>query len=322
MTQRNPMNDRYTTDRTGGATRKGSTSMKPASKAAASVRIQSKKRSTTPRRGIAAALSGDSGKSKEQRRAERAKEREREDLYYTASSVLVAKDDKYKRLRRYWWTLLVGAVVFTVLSWAMLSMQVGGTVLSVVVLVLAYASIIGALIMDVTVVRKRRNIYRDRVNSMSRKQVERIVEQNYIERRAKDAGRKARKAARKDGSADPQQAYQEAFDQTMEAGAKGELEATLISQRADQKSTTATDADSAGEKKARHRTLFGKSKAAQEAAAGTTDIHPVEEGGSAAQTAGETKDAAPLDEQEAARKEEAARIAREFARSRRGGSGK
>lgn len=321
MTQRNPMNDRYTTDRAGGATRKGSTSMKPASKAAASVRVQSKKRSSTPRRGMAAALSGDSGKSKEQRRAERAKQREQEDLLYTASSVLCGKDEKYRRLRRWWWGLLAGAVVFTVLSWAMLSTQVGGTVLSVVVLVLAYASIIGALVMDVTVVRKRRNLFRDKVNSMSKKQVERIVEQNYVERRAKDAGRKARRAARKDKSADPQQAYQEAYEATMAAGAKGALDYTELKERAGVKDKpVAEDAGQEDGKKAGRRMLFGKSKASEQAAAGSTEIHPVEDDAPASDDAAPGEE--PVDGQEAARKEEAAKIAREFARSRRAGSGK
>lgn len=44
MTQRNPMNERYTGDHKGGSTRKSAASAKPVSKAASSVRLQSDKR--------------------------------------------------------------------------------------------------------------------------------------------------------------------------------------------------------------------------------------------------------------------------------------
>ena len=40
MSQRNPMNDRYTTDEHQGKTRKSAAAMKPKTKAAASVRVQ------------------------------------------------------------------------------------------------------------------------------------------------------------------------------------------------------------------------------------------------------------------------------------------
>ena len=40
MSQRNPMNDRYTTDEHQGKTRKSAAAMKPKTKAAASVRMQ------------------------------------------------------------------------------------------------------------------------------------------------------------------------------------------------------------------------------------------------------------------------------------------
>ena len=42
MTQRNPMNERYTGDHKGGTTRKSAASAKPVTQAAASVRTESK----------------------------------------------------------------------------------------------------------------------------------------------------------------------------------------------------------------------------------------------------------------------------------------
>ena len=43
MSQRNPMNERYTGDHKGGSTRKSAASAKPVSRAASSVRLESDK---------------------------------------------------------------------------------------------------------------------------------------------------------------------------------------------------------------------------------------------------------------------------------------
>lgn len=198
MSQRNPQNERYTVEREGrapGATRPHAGAAKPASKAAASVRIQTSKSNMSRKQKAMA----EATMSKEEKKAQRAKERELENLVYTATTVLTNKDAQYKKLRRIWWGLLIAAVVFTALSWATLAMNVGA-VLSGIVLVLAYAGIIGALVMDFTVIRKRRNVFRDKVNAMSRKQVERVVEESYVERQAADAAKKAKKEAKKAGA--------------------------------------------------------------------------------------------------------------------------
>ena len=212
MTQRNPMNERYTKEREGGATKRGAGTMKPASKAGASVRQPTKKPTgSAKQRAMATA-----NMSKDERKAMKAKQREQENNLYTASSILCNKDAKYKKLRKFWWGLLIAAVVFTALSWATLSASANSP-LSVVVLVLAYASIIGALVMDFTVVRKRRNVFRDKVNGMSKKAVDRIIEESYQERIAKEAAKKAKKEARKAGksAAEADQAAQRAHADAM-----------------------------------------------------------------------------------------------------------
>lgn len=204
MSRRNPQNERYTVEQEGrraGSTAPKAGSAKPASKAAASVRIQTSKSSMSKKQKVVAQQT----MTKEEKKAQRAQERELENLVYTATTTLTNKDPQYKKLRRIWWGLLIAAVVFTALSWITLSTGFGGQVLSIVVLVLAYAGIIGALIMDFTVIRKRRNVFRDKVNAMTRKQVERVVEESYAERAATDAAKKARKQARKEGKSAAQQ---------------------------------------------------------------------------------------------------------------------
>ena len=118
-------------------------------------------------------------------------------------------------------------MVFTALSWAGLAgaVGIGGEVFSIVIIVLAYACIIGALIMDFTVVRKRRNYYRDKVKAMSKRAVDRIIEASYQERVAKEAARKAKKEARKAGksSSEASAAADEAYAKAM-ALATGKIE--------------------------------------------------------------------------------------------------
>ena len=97
MSQRNPMNDRYQTDEHRGQTRKSAAAMKPKSKAAASVRVQPKE------------------KTKQQKKAEkkvaRQKQGELDRKYYNPPT------PQYKRLRKIWWALLIGAIAATALSW-------------------------------------------------------------------------------------------------------------------------------------------------------------------------------------------------------------
>lgn len=231
MSTRNPMNDRYTKGRTGGATRQGASSMKPVRSAASSVRIEAKKPSGNRRQRAMA----EANMSKEEKKALRAKQREEENTRYTASSILCNKDPKYKKLRRYWWVLLVAAVIFTGLSFVLLSAGSDAQIMSIVVLVLAYASIIGALIMDFTVVRKRRNHFRDKVNGMSKRAIDRIVEESYQERVAKEAAKKAKKEARKSGkSAEEAQAV---YDKTLDGAMKIVKEKAAEAEAADGKAS-------------------------------------------------------------------------------------
>ena len=95
MSQRNPMNDRYQTDEHTGSTRKSAASAKPKSKAAASVVVRSSKKTPQEKKQI----------EKEERRKARAKQREIDAKYYTPNT------ERYKKLRRLWWGLLIGGIV-------------------------------------------------------------------------------------------------------------------------------------------------------------------------------------------------------------------
>lgn len=219
MSMRNPQNERYTVEREGrsqGSVKPRTASAKPASKAGASVRTTSKPKPKNAKQRAMAEMN----MSKEEKKAARAKEREAENVAYTAIDILTRKDARYKKLRRIWWALLVVAVIFTVLSWATVSIEMPLAV-NFVSLILACAAIISALVMDFTVVRKCRNKHRDKVASMTRKQQERIVYEAQVEAGAKAAAKAARKEAKKAGksAAEIKAAAKEASDMAM-AGVK------------------------------------------------------------------------------------------------------
>ena len=314
MSRRNPQNERYTVEQEGrraGSTAPKAGSAKPASKAAASVRIQTSKSSMSKKQKVVAQQT----MTKEEKKAQRAKERELENLVYTATTTLTNKDAQYKKLRRIWWGLLISAVVFTALSWLTLSTGFGGQTLSIIVLVLAYAGIIGALIMDFTVIRKRRNVFRDKVNSMTRKQVERVVEESYAERQAADAAKKARKEAKKAGKSASEQeaAAAEAAASVLSASSKRRADADAA-EAAAEKGTVYRKAKGKGKKGAKG----GKPAAVKASdAEGTTKITEVVADGAGAAEAAATSETDAATAAEEARLEAARKAARDFANSKR-----
>ena len=322
MSRRNPQNERYTVEQEGrraGSTAPKAGSAKPASKAAASVRIQTSKSSMSKKQKVVAQQT----MTKEEKKAARAKERELENLVYTATTTLTNKDPQYKKLRKIWWGLLIAAVVFTALSWITLSTGFGGQVLSIVVLVLAYAGIIGALIMDFTVIRKRRNVFRDKVNAMTRKQVERVVEESYAERQASDAAKKARKEAKKAGKSEAEQeeAAKQAAAEVMSASSKKRAAADAA-EVADAKGTVYRKAKGKGKKGVKSadkgKNVQGAAEKAGDAAgaAGTTEISEVAVADAAAEAVA-TSEADAAAAAEEARLEAARKAARDFANSKR-----
>lgn len=162
MSQRNPMNDRYQTDEHQGQTRKSAASMKPKSKAASSVRVQPKV------------------KSKQQKKAEqkaaRTKQSEIDRQYYNPPT------PQYKRLRKIWWGLLIGAIAMTALSWVGRSFL--PEVATYVALGLAYACIIGALYVDFSKIRKVRRAYQEEMMAKKSKEMRAAEKQQKAAQRA------------------------------------------------------------------------------------------------------------------------------------------
>ena len=162
MSQRNPMNDRYQTDEHRGQTRKSAATMKPKTKAASSVRIQP------------------TVKTKQQKKADkkaaRAKQTEIDRQYYNPPTA------EYKRLRKIWWGLLIGAIVMTALSWVGRSFLPEAA--TYVVLGLAYVCIIGALYVDFSKIRKVRRAYQEEMMAKKTKEMRAAEKQQKAAQRA------------------------------------------------------------------------------------------------------------------------------------------
>lgn len=164
MTQRSPMNERN--QREGqGSTRKSAASMKPKSKAAASVRIQPKEKTKEQK--------------KADKRAARQRQAELDRKYYNPPT------EEYKRLRRIYWVLMVVAIVCVVVSFAGRGI-IPDTPLYVI-LGLAYVAIIAALYFDLVKIRRVRRKYQEEAEAHKSKAARAAEKKEKASAKAKEA---------------------------------------------------------------------------------------------------------------------------------------
>ncbi len=169
-----------------GFSKRSTARAKPVSSAASSVRVVSAEDAKMGRSGKKT-----SEMTKEERKAERAAVRDREDLMTSAASILLKRDEEYKRNQRIWWILLgIGLALSLIalginylLSHGQQSEQL--VVVAMVTIVMAYVSIIAAFIFDLTKSRPIRRRVDGEVKSMSRKKLEQIVREDAEEKAAK-----------------------------------------------------------------------------------------------------------------------------------------
>ena len=146
MTQRNPMNERYSDENRGGKTRKSAASAKPAAQRAATVH--------TP-----------APKTKKQKKAE-ARERERkQEQKYTVNvpdNKRIEQLPEYKKLRRIWWACLIAAIVLIAVSF-LLSSSGELSFLYIYAIIGGYVFVIAAFYVEFGKIRKLRKKYETEV---------------------------------------------------------------------------------------------------------------------------------------------------------------
>ncbi len=141
MTKRSARNDRYNplTEEKRGSTRKSASSAKPKREAAGSVYIESTK------------------KTKQQKKAEQRRQEEEQRRIDAAVQERIGTEitnDKIKKWRRVWWVALAVAILCTIVSWTARERMPDAA--SAVIMGLAYVFIIGALYIDLGIIRKER----------------------------------------------------------------------------------------------------------------------------------------------------------------------
>lgn len=190
MSQRNPMNARYTSDEHAGVTRKSAAKAKPKMQAASTVTIKEPSQ-MTPKEKKAA------------RRAEEAKARQKE----AELNAKYARPNtpEYKKWRKFWWIGIISAIALVLISW--LTRSIEPYWISLGILGVAYVAIIFAFWVDLVKIRKITRKYakemyekdeaekKKRYKGLSKKQ---IAEIEATEAKQRKEAMEAEKQARKD----------------------------------------------------------------------------------------------------------------------------
>ena len=169
-----------------GFEKKSVTRAKPAREAAAGVCVVTSSGKVKKASGTSKPRSE---MTKEEKRAQRQKERDAEDRRTMAAQALLKKDPTYQKWHGISMGMIVAGLVCTALSWviafAVPDSQTDLTsfwgVMAIVMLVVAYIGVIGGFIMDWARLHKVRNMYNDRVRGLKEKQLNAIIEQSNQE---------------------------------------------------------------------------------------------------------------------------------------------
>ncbi len=152
MTQRNPMNERYKGDGPSGRSKKSASSAKPARPAASTVWEKSKTLTPAEKRKAEKAAQR-AAEEKKKVEAEKAKAEGKEAPKAAPKSKEYKLDPEYRKWRKWYWGLLIAAIVATSTSFVLIYTFQVDSALSYIPLGIAYATIIPALIIDYRKVR-------------------------------------------------------------------------------------------------------------------------------------------------------------------------
>ncbi len=190
MSTRNPQNKRSQEKMQGnlsGMARKSASSAKPARPAAGSVRVVSS--SSKAKRAQMERGEDLSNLTKEEKKARKAEIRRQEDRVYAASDTLMQEDPAYPRLRRIWWMMVGAGITALIATWIALAIMgekdPGFETLQMVLIVLAYAAIIGAFIFDFVKIRPIRNAARSEAEGMSDSRLNAVLERRAEGKKSK-----------------------------------------------------------------------------------------------------------------------------------------
>ena len=200
MTQRNPMNDRYTTDEVKGKTRKSAASAKPKTPAASTVYVEGKK-SSAKSSGIFARAQRDANRKAAKKASKKSNKQETsrriKPEYYNVPT------EEYAHTRRLWWICISAAILSMIASYILQANFGSGYVPSLIILGFSYVSIFAAIYIDLVKTRRIRRAYQAQCEAaLKTKEGRRIARENAKKQQemmeAEEARRAAKRAARKE----------------------------------------------------------------------------------------------------------------------------
>jgi hypothetical protein len=191
MTQRNPMNERYQGDGPTGKSKRSAASAKPARPAAGTVWERSKPATPADKRKAEKEARKD---AEEKQRAAAAKAKaEGKELPKPEKGADYTSNPEYRRWRRWYWILLVAAIICTALSWFLVSNI--DSAASYVPLAGAYIALGAALFIDFKKVRPFRTNTAEN-GALSSKQ-QKHADEAAAQARALEEARKASKGVKR-----------------------------------------------------------------------------------------------------------------------------
>ncbi len=174
------------------AARKSAASARPAREAAASVRVSSARDGGSHKRAP---------KTKEEKRAARRQEREREDFRNRGFEVLLRNDPEYHKAERIWWVVLGVGFIATLVTLVLTAvfpeardLGSGIGLVSAIALIAAYVFIFGSVIFSFVKLRPIRKRVERQVAGMTDKKLREQVTAQQAAKEARLAAKKARKA--------------------------------------------------------------------------------------------------------------------------------
>lgn len=163
-----------------GFSRKSAARAKPRREAAGSVRVESFSKP-------------ESQMTKEEKKAARDKRRSEEDLIFDAKRAVLNQMPEYQRSQKIWWGLRIAGIVCTVIAWGVLqqinanNIGQGYGAATAITMVVAYVLVIGAFIFDIWKVRPMRKAADEQVSGMSKRRMQRVIEEDEARKAAKKA---------------------------------------------------------------------------------------------------------------------------------------
>lgn len=164
-----------------GFERRSAARGKPSREAAAGVRVVASN-------GKAKKKSQDN-MTKEERKAERKRERAVEDRRYNVTQMYLEQDPAYQKARKVWWGFLIAGIAFMVIAMVLYwvvngqgaNANTGMAMSSVVCMVIAYIVVIAGLIYDWVKIRPLRKEVEKRTQSMSDKRLQTVLKRKAAE---------------------------------------------------------------------------------------------------------------------------------------------